>query len=273
MTYHTIMVNLDLEHSNEACLRIAGDLAEQFNAKLIGIAAASLRVVYSRKGASAENLVEWQRTEITKRLADAEEQFRYAAKQRAREIEWRSAMARPEDYVAREARAADLVITGANQAGALMDPFASLDPGDLVMQAGRPVLVVPSEVEHLRLKCAMVAWKDTREARRAVSDALPLLQKVQEVVVVEVIQDQTIRTEAHARLDDVITWLGRHGISAVGRVFDFPEKEEPLEKLWQYGADFLVAGAYGRAPFREWIFGGFTHGVLRRSRQCSFLAH
>lgn len=206
-------------------------------------------------------------------LADAEKQFRYAAKQRAREIEWRSAMARPEDYVACEARASDLVITGANHAGELMDQFASLDPGDLVMQAGWPVIVVPSEVERLRLKCAMVAWKDTREARRAVSDALPLLQKVQEVVVVEVIQDQTFRPAAHRQLDDVIAWLGRHGISAVGRAFDFSEKEKPLEKLWQYGADFLVAGAYGRAPFREWVFGGFTQGVLRSSRQCSFLAH
>lgn len=273
MTFSTMMVHLDLRQSNEACLRIAADLAEQFNAKLIGIAAASLQSKCYGEGASAETLIEWQHSEITKRLADAEERFRYSAKQRAREIEWRSAMAPSEDYVPREARAADLVITGANHGGLPADPFAGLDPGDLVMKAGRPVLIVPAEVECLKLNCAMVAWKDTREARRAVSDALPLLQKVQEVVVVEVIQEEVNRSAAHARVDDVVAWLGRHGVAAIERVFHFPEEQDPLEKLWQYGADFLVAGAYGRAPLREWIFGGFTRGVLKRSRQCSFLAH
>lgn len=62
---------------------------------------------------------------------------------------------------------------------------------------------------------------------------------------------------------------GRHGIAAIERVFHWIR----WTKLCQYGADFLVAGAYGHAPLREWVFGGFTHNVLRRSRQCSFLAH
>lgn len=273
MTFSTIMVHLDSEHTNEARLQIAGDLAEQFNAKLIGVAAAGLQSVYDGKNPSLRGLVEWERSDIAKRLADVEERFRYSARRRAREIEWRSAMAQPKDYVPCEARAADLVITGTNHDSSLLDPHKRLDPGDLVMRAGRPVLIVPPEVEGFKLKCAMVAWKDTREARRAVSDALPLLQKVQEVVVVEVIQDEATRTVAHGRLDDVVAWMGRHGITAVARVFHFPEQEDPLDKLWQYGADFLVAGAYGHAPLREWVFGGFTHGVLRRSRQCSFLAH
>jgi len=273
MTFSTMMVHLDLERSNEARLRIAGDLAEQFNAKLIGIAAASLQLPFCGNGVSAEKLVEWQRTEITKRLADVEERFRDALRQRAREIEWRSAMAPPKDYVPYEARAADLIITGTTNDSALLDPLAGFDPGDLIMQAGRPVLLVPSEAEGLKLKCAMVAWKDTREARRAVSDALPLLQKVQEVVVAEVIQQEVDRGAAHARIDDVIAWLANHDVAACGRVFHFPEEDDALEKLWQYGADFLVAGAYGRAPLREWVFGGFTEGILRRSRQCSFLAH
>jgi len=273
VSFSTIMVHLDVENSNAACLRIAGDLAERFNAKLIGIAAANLQQACDAKDVSAARLVEWERSDISKRLTDAEERFRCAAKEHASEIEWRSAIARPADYVSCEARAADLVITGANHEASPIDPIVRLDPGELVMQAGRPVLIVPSEVECLKLKCAMVAWKDTREARRAVSDALPLLQRVQEVVVVEVIQDEANRSAAHARIDDVVVWLGRHGITSFGRVFHFPEGREPLDKLWEYGADFLVAGAYGHAPWHEWLFGGFTRNVLRRSRQCSFLAH
>jgi nucleotide-binding universal stress UspA family protein len=119
----------------------------------------------------------------------------------------------------------------------------------------------------------MVAWRDAREARRAVSDALPLLRKVEEVAVVELIQDEAVRTEAHRRIDDVISWLDRHGIAAFGRVFHFPEQKESFEKLWQYGANFIVAGAFGHSRLRERIFGGFTDDLLRRSPLCTFLSH
>jgi nucleotide-binding universal stress UspA family protein len=134
-------------------------------------------------------------------------------------------------------------------------------------------LVVPPEAKDLKLNCAMVAWKESREARRAVSDALPLLRKAKEVVIAEAIEDEADRTAAHGRLDDVASWLGRHGVAASGRVFHFPGGEDPLEKLWEYGADLLVAGAYGHARLREWVFGGFTHDLLRRSLRCAFLAH
>ncbi len=274
VTFANIMVNLDVWHSNDACLRIAGDLAEKFHAKLIGIAASALELPYYGNDPSAESPVKWQHSEIRNRLADVEKRFRYAEMQRTPEIEWRSATtARPVDYVAREARAADLIVTSANDEGLLANAHERLNPGDLVMQTGRPVLVVPPKAEPLKLDCGMVAWKDTREARRAVKDALSLLQKTRDVVVIEVIEDEANRSAAHARIDDVIAWLKRHNIVAFGRVFHFPREEKPLEKLWQYGADFLVAGAYGHMRLREWVFGGFTHDLLKSSPRCVFLTH
>lgn len=273
MTFSTLMVHLELEHSNDARLRIAGDLAEQFDAKLIGIAAANPQPAYYAEGAFAQGLVQRERTEIKKRMAETEERFRSVMQPRAREIEWRSAMARPVDYVTSEARAADLVITGVNRDGILLDPLRRLDPSELVMRLGRPIFVVPPEAEYLKLKCALVAWKDTREARRAVADALPLLHKTKEVAVVEVIGDDANRTAAHARVDDVVAWLDRHGITAFGRVFHAVEEKDQLDKIMQYGADFLVAGAYGHTRMREWVFGGFTRSLLTDSRHCAFLAH
>lgn len=273
MTFPTIMVHLDIDRPDDACLRIAGDLAEHFDAKLIGVAAADLESSYYEQGVFAQELFEQLRSDITKRLAEAEERFRSVASQHARQIEWRSAMARPVDYVSREARAADLVVTGAIRDGLLSDRPGRLNPGDLVMQAGRPILVVPPEAKYLKLNCAMVAWKEAREARRAVSDALPLLRKAKEVVVAEVIEDEADRAAARSRLDDVASWLDRHGVAASGRVFHFSGGEDPLEKLWEYGADLLVAGAYGHARLREWIFGGFTQNLLRRSPRCALLAH
>jgi nucleotide-binding universal stress UspA family protein len=180
---------------------------------------------------------------------------------------------RPADYVSRQARAADLILIGAKRDGLISDLSEVLDPGNLVMRVGRPVLVVPPQVYSLKLKLAMVCWKDTREARRAVSDALPLLREFQEVGVFEVIEDESSRDAGHRRLDDLVSWLERHGIGAFARVFDGAEREDPMEKLFQYGSDVIVAGAYGHARLREWVFGGFTESLLRRSPVCSLLAH
>jgi hypothetical protein len=138
------MVHLELDHQTDARLQIAGDFSEQFDAKLIGIAAGDPQPAYYAEGTFAHGLVERERAEIKKRLAETEDRFRAAVKHRARHIEWRSAMTRP-TVVAREARAADLVITGVNRDGILLDPLRQLDPSDLVIQAGRPIFVVPPE--------------------------------------------------------------------------------------------------------------------------------
>jgi nucleotide-binding universal stress UspA family protein len=271
MTFSNIMVHLDLEGDDDPCLRVALGLADTFAAKLIGIAAAIAEPSYYPGKAFAEGSLEQLRSDITKRLAQAEDRFRSVSSSRT--IEWRSAIAPPAEYVSREARAADLLVISAQRNGLVSDLAGSLDPGDLVMQIGRPILVVPPQVKSLKLKLAMVCWKDTREAQRAVSDALPLLQKTQEVVVVEVIADESSRDAAHGRVDDVISWLKRHGIEAFARVFHCPEREDPMEKLFQYGADVIVAGAYGHTRLREWVLGGFTRGLLHRSPLCTFLVH
>ena len=271
MSFSNIMVHLDLEHTDGACLRIAIDLAGRFNAKLIGIAAATGQSSHYEDETITQMPLRELYSDITKRLAQAEDRFRSMAN--SRRIEWRSAIARPADYISREARAADLVVIGAQRNGLVSDLAGSLDPGDLVMQVGRPILVVPPRIEALKLKLAMVCWKDTREARRAVSDALPLLHKVQETVVVEVIQDESSRDAAHSRVDDVISWLERHGIRAFARVFHCSKREDLMEKLFQYGADFIVAGAYGHTRLREWVFSGFTHDLLHRSPVCTLVVH
>jgi nucleotide-binding universal stress UspA family protein len=273
MTFSTLMLHLELAHSNDARLQIAGDLAEQFDAKVIGIAASDPQPAHYSGSAFVQSLVAQVRSEIKAQLEQTEERFRSAMQPRAKDIEWRSAMARPTEYVVHEARAADLIITGVNRDGPLVDPLRRLNPNDLVMQAGRPIFVVPPEVGCLKVKYALVAWKDTREARRAVANALPLLHKVKEVAVVEVIADEANRKSAHVRVDDVAGWLSRHGIAAFGRVFHAVEEEEQIDKVWQYGADFLVAGAYGHTRLREWVFGGFTRSLLTRSRHCTLLAH
>jgi nucleotide-binding universal stress UspA family protein len=182
-------------------------------------------------------------------------------------------MAQPTEYVACEARAADLVITGSNRDGILLDPMRQVDPSALVMQVGRPVFVVPPEAEYLKLSNMLVAWKDTREARRAVSDALPLLHRAKYVEVVEVVEGDADRSAAEARVNDVAAWLGRHAVTARGRTIHATRESERLDALWEEGADLVVAGAYGHTRLQEWVFGGVTRNLLTRSRRCSLLSH
>src|SRR5439155_15601017 len=181
--------------------------------------------------------VEHERGAIKKRMIEAEERFRTTAQKRARQIEWRCAFDRPTDYVAREARTADLIITGSNRDGVLLDPRHRLDPGDLVMKAGRPIFVVPPEVEYFKHKNVLVAWRDTREARRAVVDALPLLHRAREVEVVEVVDGDAGKGDAQRRVDDVAAWLARHNVAAVGQVMHARDEADQIDKIWQTAAD------------------------------------
>ena len=138
---------------------------------------------------------------------------------------------------------------------------------------GATDLVVPPEAEYLKLSNVVIAWKDTREARRAVADALPLLHRAKDVTVVEVVEGAADRAAAQAGVNDVAAWLGRHAVTAVGRVIHASDESDQLDTLWKNGADLVVAGAYGHTRFREWVLGGMTHNLLTRSRRCSFLAH
>ena len=274
MSYTSIMVHQNLNGGNDSPLQIAAELAHRFDAKLIGVAACEVNPPAYGDGAFAAAILNELRPQTENRLKAAADRFRAAAEGRAREVEWRQAFAKPTDYVAQESRAADLVITGAARGSGYIDPFTELDPGDLIMRAGRPILVVPAEAESLKAKHILVAWKDTREARRAVLDALPLLQSATNVTVVEIAGRHDIKAAAR-RGDDVVAWLKRHGVCAgANAVVTAGEPFDALENLLsQNAADLVVAGAYGHSRMQEWILGGVTRDLLMKARCCCLFAN
>ncbi len=275
MAYSSLMVHLDLYQPNDARLRVAGDLAEQFDAKLIGVAACQPQPMVYADGSFALSLVEKLQAEAEEKLGALQQQFKAAVHNRSTDTEWRSAFASPAEFVAQEARAADLVITGSDQGGGLTDPLWRLDPSELVMNLGRPMMVVPPETNRLSLQRVVVGWKDTREARRAIVDALPLLQKAKEVTVVEVVESDDDRSAANRHVSDVAAWLGRHRVEARHRVpkLHGNATEQLMNQANEIGADVIVAGAYGHTRLREWIFGGVTSDLMLQSKHCALLSH
>jgi nucleotide-binding universal stress UspA family protein len=170
-------------------------------------------------------------------------------------------------------RAADILVVGA-RAETLVDPNSAPDPSDLVMQAGRPLIVVPPSAEWLDLRSALIAWKDVREARRAVFDALPILAAAKEVTIAEIPEQDADRADALSHVADVAAWLRGHGIVAHTVV---PEKAggavEQLENIAaNIGAGVVIAGAYGHSRFREWVLSGVTRHLATESRRCAFLS-
>ena len=274
MDYKTVMVGLALDRPNEACLRVAGDMAERFGARIIGVAASDLRPpMYFADGDFAQKLLDQETATVERRLSELEAEFRASVEKRATAVEWRSARSLPVPYLLQQARAADILVIGA-RTEALVDPCAAPDPSDLVMQAGRPLIVVPPTVEWLDLRSVLVAWKDVREARRAVFDALPILAAAKEVTIAEIPEQDGGRAEALAHVADVAAWLRGHGIAAHTVV---PENAGgvtgQLENIAaNVGAGAVIAGAYGHSRFREWVLSGVTRHLATESRRCAFLS-
>jgi nucleotide-binding universal stress UspA family protein len=274
MTYATVMVGLSVDQPNDARLEVTAQLAERLPASVIGIAAATFSPpLYFTSGEQAEKLVDQGQTAIKNRIAEVESEFRAAMQNRATIAEWRCAEDFPARYIAQEARAGDLIVVGEAARGAIADPFTQINPSDLVMQAGRPVLVVPDACNWLDLRSVLIAWKDTAEARRAVADALPLLRQAGEVTIVEIVEQPADRA-AQTRIKDVAAWLLRHGVFASERVADqCGDAATQLERIASdVGAGLVVAGAYGHSRLREWILGGVTQRLINPSDRCSLLS-
>ena len=275
MTFATVMVSLALDESNEARLEAAGQIAERFDSGIVGIASAQFSPpLYYSLGEQAQNLIDQGEASIKKRMSELEVQFREATKNRAKHVEWRSAIDFPARYIVQQARCADIVVSG-GQNNTFSDPFALASPKDLVMQAGRPLFIAPDNVSWLDLRSVLVAWKDTPEARRAIADSLPMLRKAKDVTVAEVVEAGDSRPAAVSRVRDVVAWLSCHGVSASELV---PERSgdaiAQLEAIAaNVGAGVVVAGAYGHSRFRELVLGGMTEHLITQSRRCVLLSH
>ncbi len=200
----------------------------------------------------------WNRiaSDLKSQIADCEAQFRRVLKARADKLEWRSALDWPNDFVARNARAADLVITGGGIASA--DSTRQINSGDLVLRAGRPVLVVPPQADWLKLK----AWSSPGRtpARRAVPSTTRCrcCTRAQQVIVVRMAPSR-LPIKPRPRLASRTLPAGsyRRGISASygGATKALIGVTGRLDILAQdEGAGIIVAGAYGHSRFQGVVF-------------------
>ena len=272
MPYAAVMVYVEAEGAPEQRVHLAAGLADKFTAALIGVSALAIPPPIVADGMVLDDVTDVDIKLMEAKLADKGRWFRGIAG-RNQEVEWRTQLDLPVAAVARAARAADLVVIGREKMRG--STYTSLDPGEALLNMGRPTLVVPEGVSALRAEHVVIGWKDTREARRAVQDSLPFLQEAARVTIVEACAAGEEKN-ALGRLDDVTRYLTRHRINGGAKVM-LERKGSGAEQLIRIAqeerADLLVTGAYGHSRLGEWVFGGMTRDLLATSPICCLMSH
>src|SRR5271169_933885 len=187
MSYATLMVYLNVDRVSKQLIGVAAKLAEKFSAKLIGVSALAILPLVAAEGVViVDNASEFDIAQMKAKLADAENKFRTVAGA-GLQIEWRAALELPTDTLIREARCADLILLERSRSSE--DMYRVANAGAAILGAGRPILVVPAAVKSLQAAHVVIGWKDTRETRRAVVDALPFLHEAKRTTVIEICEN------------------------------------------------------------------------------------
>jgi nucleotide-binding universal stress UspA family protein len=260
MIYNTIMVQLDIDAAATPRLAFACGLAQRFKADLIAFCAADpYRSVPGDVNGSTFDELQQQCIEIEERLDVLKSEF--VGLVDSSRGSWLGMIGDPTKLLAYHSRAADLLVASANNG--IASGLRTVSPGELILSAGRPVLFPNERHEPVAATNILVSWKDTREARRAVVDAMPFLTAGQEVLVATIEDDDKHR--AHESVAEVVRFLVRHGVKARSKVVEASDREAPealLNEAKKIGADLIVSGGYGHSRLREWVFGGVTRSLL-----------
>jgi len=272
MSYAAIITHVQADPAAAHRLDCAIDLARRFDATLIGIGVELVPLFSGLYGVTGEWTVTF-REAVEARIKDAGTRFRAATVASHPPAVWLQCLDEPTTALAKASLAADLIVAGGAPARK-HDAYRDVSSAVLAITAGRPVLVVPPQPRRLRAQNIVLAWKDTREARRAMSDALPLLQRADQVLVTEVCHYDEAE-HATRGVGEVVAALERHGVKARPRVVQKrgPTGFDLLEEARQIDADLIVSGAYGHSRLNEWSFGGFTDDLLSQNEVFLLLSH
>ena len=280
MSYKDLLVVLGSDTASRGRMALATALAERFAAHLVGLYPFPIPDVPRTFGYYDPALFDPIFRELrgkAQEICDRErEAFEHAASLRGLSVEWRVAEGFEADP-ALHARYVDLTILGQ------LDPdggdTASIRPQPelVALASGRPILAVPYAGQFETVgKRVLIGWNATREATRAVNDAMPLLAAADVVTVLTI--DAREGPDAHGELPgaDISLHLARHGVkAAVERTVSagVPAGEVLLSRAADLGADLLVIGAYGHSRMRELLLGGATRSILQSMTVPVLMSH
>lgn len=269
MSYKTILVHLDDRARRAERLEFAFGLAQRFDAHLDALfALGAIRIpsyALAEAGPVVSEIEERRRAEVARQ---AEAEFRRAERGGEVKAQWRLSLDDAAGALAEAARYADLAVLGQPEPG---DAFGRRLAEEVLLAAGAPLLFVPYAGRFRDTgKRVLVAWDASREAARAVRDALPLLARAEAVDVV------TFDSAGEIPAAPVALYLARHGVKATAarqKAPDIAVGEQILSRAADVSADLIVMGGYGHSRLRELALGGATRTVLEAMTVPVLMSH
>ncbi len=261
MAIKDLMVHLDWFERSELRLSIACDLANRLGAHLMAIHTADTS---SSSYAHGEDPL----------ARHAERRYFDRVREAGVEATWQ--VGTTVDSVADAACYADLTVVGQwdpkNRAADDLDKV----PEAVLLTSGRPLLVIPYTGNYATVgRRVLIAWKKSREAVRAVNDALPILARA-ETVTLLTINPAEVRGGEQDSIQNMTKHLARHGIKVTverATLKDIPDAAVLLNSASDLAADLIVAGGYSHSRVREIAFGGVTRTLLTEMIAPALLSH
>ncbi len=268
-----LVVHVDDGAETEGRVAFAAAFARAQGAHLVAVATQTPPYIPAAVRAEVgETFFEaWRKTNATATARQAE-RAAVAGRAEGVEIEFRTVEGQPEDTLLVHARHADLTILSQAAGPAAAEQTRTIEA--LLFGSGRPILLVPAAGRYTAPgRHVLVAWNGSREAARAVADAMPVLQRAQHVTVLSADPAGAARRVPGA---DIALHLARHGVKvATSTTYagDIGIGDALLNRATDLGADMLVMGGYGHSRTREAIFGGATRHVLEHMTLPVFMSH
>ena len=278
MDYRSLLVHVD-DGDGLACLDLAASLAKRFGAQLEGAYLVPTRELTPFTSAMLpDSVVEHRLRDSGDAQSRAETRFReVAARHGLVDAAFTAPAGRAMDAAIMHARYADLCVLAQPPADGPHASFASDLVHAVLMQAGRPALVVPGAGTFDRVgDRVLIAWKESRESARAAADALPFLAGASQVKVVSISSPGDESARETLADNDIAAWLARHGIDCYVRhevAEDVDAGNLILSRAADFGADLVVMGAYSRPRLSEVVLGGVTRLMLQSMTVPVLMSH
>jgi nucleotide-binding universal stress UspA family protein len=279
MVYKTILVSLNDVLRAEAMIDAAALIAKTYDSHLIGCYVIPAVTIYPEVGFASSSAVDDTRQQYFKtNIAAVKERFEAKLRRDGLKGEWRtvnSLYTEISPSLMEHGRAVDLIMVSQiaeNSAAEIEQEFVE----HVVIESGRPVLIIPQKGSLAETKSVVVGFNETREATRALFDGLPLLRNARDVRVVWVdpYKERSVAGEVPGA--EAAEALARHGIRATAEGLaagGVNAGEALLQHVNDLGAGLLVMGAYAHSRMREYIFGGATAHVLAHANVPVLMSH
>lgn len=275
--YKTLLIPVDGRERSVRSLDLGCRIAGMFESHVVGLYVKPTTYIPSAVRAEGveKTLIDLQERVNAQAANEAKARFDSVVKpgimQRA---EWRTAEGSRAEVVAMHARYSDLLVVNQTDPDS---PDATHFADAVLLTVGRPVLLVPYVGDTRSFgQNILVCWNASREASRAVTDALPLLQRAANVTVLSVNGQPSTYGHGESAGSDIALYLARHGVKTVASQTVSGSVDVGsviLSRAFDLSADLIVMGAYGHSRVREIVLGGATRTLLQSMTVPVLMSH